>query len=61
MDTLEIIRQLQGDPALKAELRAVLRHEPDSETVELAKNSSVAIAQKEERIIIESMFIQPEG
>ena len=40
---------------------AVLRDEPDSETVELAKNSRVAIAQKEERMISEeSMFIQPE-
>ena len=40
----------------------VMRDEPDSRSVELARKSGVAVAQKERRTIVEeSMFIRPEN
>ena len=44
MDTLDIIRQLQADPALKAELRAVLLGEEVLGLPELVKDNSRQIA-----------------
>ena len=44
MDTLEIIRQLQADPALKAELRAVLLSEEVLGLPELVRENSRRIA-----------------
>ena len=50
VDTLEIIRQLQGDPALKAELRAVLLGEEVLGLPELVKENSRQIATLTEAI-----------
>ena len=49
MDTLEIIRQLQADPALKAELRAFLLGEEVLGLPELVKDNSQQIATLVER------------
>ena len=50
MDTLEIIRQLQADPALKAELRAILLGEEVLGLPELVKENSRHIAALTERM-----------
>ena len=53
MDILEIIRQLQADPALKAELRAVLLGEEVLGLPELAKDNSrhfAALTDQMERV-----------
>lgn len=53
MDTLEIIRQLQQDPALKAELRAVLLGDEILSLPDLVKENSrqiAALAVKMERV-----------
>ena len=50
MDTLDIIRQVQADPALKAELRAVLLGEEVLGLPELVKDNSRHIAALTERM-----------
>lgn len=50
MDTLEIIRQLQQDPALKAELRAVLLGEEILSLPDLVRENSRQIAENSRQI-----------
>jgi len=50
MDTIEIIRQVQADPALKAELRAVLLGEEVLGLPELVKDNSRQIAENSRQI-----------